>query len=210
MGHKSTSIATLLYLFAMFTASPAHAENTVLSSQNVSVQGDNLRVEIHFEQPMNYLSHFPEKKGSQLDIKLRPILTAQPGTITANVDDSLNVGTSAKNPLRDIRYEQDERGNGVLSVQFSREFDYKIESSRDKHNIDIILLNAGKEYAANQKSGQPMVNIDSGLPIYVLNLETESRTIDPDKQPILKNFRGKYDIYTAKHFTSCDWVIFIR
>jgi len=57
---------------------------------------------------------------------------------------------------------------------------------------------AGNEYAANQNKDLPMVKIDSGLPIYVLNLDTESQPIDPDKQPILKNFRGKYDIYSME------------
>jgi TolA-binding protein len=56
-------------------------------------------------------------------------------------------------------------------------------------------LHAGNKNASNQTSELPTVNIDSGLPIYVLNLNTASRPIDPDKQPILKNFRGKYDIY---------------
>ncbi len=195
MGHIFTSIAVLLCLIATFLALPVRAENTLLSSQNVSVQGDDLRVEIHFEQPMNYISHFPQKSGSQLDIKLRPILTTQAGSIMASVEDSLSVGNHAGNPLRDIQYEQDERGNGVLSIQFNHEFDYKIEASRDKHSIDITLLHAGKTYAANQNSGLPMVNVDSGLPIYVLNLQTDPQPIDPDKQPILKNFRGKYDIY---------------
>jgi tetratricopeptide (TPR) repeat protein len=195
MGHISTLFAVLLYLFATFLALPVRAENTLLSSQNVSVQGDDLRVEIRFEQAMNYISHFPEQRGSQLDIKLRPILTAQTGSIMASVEDRLSVGNHAGNPLRDIQYEQDERGNGVLSIQFNHEYDYKIATSRDNQGIDIILLHAGKEYAANQNASLPLVKVDSGLPIYVLNLETEPQPIDPDKQPILKNFRGKYDIY---------------
>ncbi|MBI1425058.1 MAG: hypothetical protein GC149_16550 [Gammaproteobacteria bacterium] len=182
-------------MLAFFAASPAQAENTLLSSQDISVQGDDLRVEIRFEQPMNYISHFPERRGEQLNIKLRPILTAQAGTAMASIEDSLGVGAREGNPLRDIQYEQDESGNGILALQFSHEFDYKIEPSRDHRSIYITLLHAAKKSPLNQKQGVPVVNVDSGLPIYVLNLQTESRQIDPDKQPILKNFRGKYDIY---------------
>lgn len=198
MGHISTLIAVLLCLFATSLAMPVRAENTLLSSQNVSVLGDDLRVEIRFEQPMNYISHFPEQRGGQLDIKLRPILTAQAGSIIASIEDRLSVGNSTGNPLRDIQYEQNELGNGDLSIQFNHEYDYKVSISRDHQSIYITLLHAGKEYAVNQNKDLPMLNVDSGLPIYVLNLDTESQPIDPDKQPILKNFRGKYDIYAIE------------
>ena len=39
-------------------------------------------------------------------------------------------------------------------------------------------------------------NVDSDLPIYVLNLQTDTRPIDAEVQPVLKNFRPKYAIYT--------------
>lgn len=196
MNQFCKSIAVLCCTLALCLTFPVRAENTLLSSQTVSVSGDDLRVEIRFDQPMNYISHFPVKSGSQLDIKLRPILTAQTGSIMASIEDSLGVGSHAGNPLRDIQYEQDERGDGDLSIQFSHQYDYKIETSRDNHSIYITLLHAAKEYTEAQ--GKSQAKLDSGLPIYVINLETESRPIDADKQPILKNFRGKYDIYAIK------------
>jgi len=199
MGHISIPLSVLLVLFATLLALPVRAENILLTSQKVSVQGDNLRVEIRFEQPMNYISHFPERRGRQLDIKLRPILSAQSGPIMANIEDSLSVGNRAENPLRDIQYEQDEHGNGNLTIQFSREVEFNVQSGKDRRDVIINLLHVAQAPAnQQQKAALPAMNIDSGLPIYVLNLESESKPIDATKQPILKNFRGKYDIYTIE------------
>jgi len=185
-------------MLAVFIAIPARAENTILSSQTTSVVGEDVRVEIRFEQPMNYISHFPAKSGEQLDIKLRPILTPQIGSVIATIEDSLSPDNQPGKLLREIHYEQDEHGDGDLSVQFSQKMDFKVESSRDHRSIYITLLKAAGNKSANQNSAVPMMKLDSGLPIYVLNLETEPRPIDPNKQPILKNFRGKYDIYTIQ------------
>lgn len=62
----------------------------------------------------------------------------------------------------------------------------------------LALMTAAPVHAEEQKNALPKVNIDSGLPIYVLNLDTSSRPINPDKQPVLKNFRGKYDIFAIQ------------
>lgn len=185
------NICLLVSLLAM----PARAANTLLSSQAMTPSGEDLRLEIQFEQPMNYISHFPENKGSQLDINLRPILTGQSGTIMATITDSLSVEKFTGSPVQDIQYEQDERGNGILTIHFTREVEYKVQSSRDNRSIIVTLLHAAVGVKKQQDNELPVVNVDSGLPIYVINLETDSQPIDPDKQPILKNFRGKYDIY---------------
>lgn len=155
-----------------------------------------MRLQIHFEQPMNYLSHFPQKHGGQVDIKLRPIPSGANSFAMTTIQDSLNVSSGHGNPVQDVSYEQDESGNGTLTVDFTKIYDFKVEPSRDHKSIFITLKDA---LPGNVKSegSEPTKgdNASSSIPVYVLNLQSGPDPIDASKQPVLKNFRGKYDIY---------------
>ena len=192
MCHASKILALILYLFIGFVSVPAWAANTLLSSQKVTPVGNNLRLEIEFDQPMNYLSYFPKQRGTQLVIKMRPILMAPSSSMNQIIKDELQVERSDDNPVREVHYEQDSTGNGLLSVQFTYEVQFVVEPGRDRRAINIILLNA----AHRPKTAAADKNTDSDLPIYVINLQTETRPINADVQPILRNFRPKYAIYT--------------
>ena len=185
-------IALILCLLVGLVSVPAWAANTLLSSQKVTSIGNNLRLEIEFAQPMNYLSYFPKQRGTQLEIKLRPVILAPGSSLNQAIKDELLVERGDDNPVRAVHYEQDSAGNGLLSVQFTSEVRFTVEPGRDRRSIIIILVDAARQSqtAAAEKK------IDSDLPIYVINLQTDTRPINADVQPVLKNFRPKYAVYT--------------
>lgn len=192
MCHVSKIFALILCLFVGFVSVPAWAANTLLSSQKLTPIGNNLRLQIEFDQPMNFLSYFPNQRGAQLEIKLRPIMMAPTSNMNQTIKDELLVDRRDDNPVREVHYEQDSAGNGLLSVQFTSEVQFTVEPGRDHRIINIILINA----AHRPKTAAAGENTDSGLPIYVINLQTGTRPINADAQPILRNFRPKYAIYT--------------
>jgi len=199
-------ITSLFCLLCLLTTTLARAENRIMSGESVSSDGDNLKLEIRFEQPMNYISHFPEKSGKELDIKLRPIASTALGTIQSSIEDAITPEKFSGSPVTDIRYEQDEVGNGQLSIQFKSEYEYTVQSSNDHLSIIVTLLHVLKKPDGQQTnsapgaavSNQPAVSVDSGLPIYVINLQTDDNYLDPEKQPVLKNFRRNYEIFTIQ------------
>lgn len=192
MSHVSKILALILCLLVGLVSMPAWAANTLLSSQKLSPDGDNLRLEIEFNQPMNFLSYFPKQRGTQLEIRMRPILVAPASGMNQIIKDELLVERRADNPVRGVNYEQDSTGNGLLTVQFNGEIQFVVEPVRDQRIINIILVNA----ALGSKTTTAGKNTDSDLPIYVINLQTETQPINADAQPMLKNFRPKYPIYT--------------
>lgn len=191
-------LTVLACLASVLWATPVKAENSLLSSQSLRRVGSDLRLQVRFQQPMNYLSHFPEDRGSQVDIKLRPIAVNAPGMTITTIEDNLNVSKGHGNPVQDIRYEQDETGTGTLTVEFTKDYAFKIEPSRDHNSIFITLKNALPGNVKVESNTAQKLSADSSLSVYVLNLQSGRTPIDADKQPVLKNFRGKYDIYTIE------------
>jgi len=197
-------ISLLFCLLCLLATSSARAENRVLSGESVASDGNNLKLEIRFEQPMNYVSHFPEKSGKELDIKLRPISSTALGLIQSSIEDVISPEKFSGSPIVDIRYEQDEVGNGDLTIQFKSEYAYTVESSTDHLSIIVTLLNVlnkqepAKGTSQSPAAQAPAVSVDSGLPIYVINLQTDDSYLDPEKQPVLRNFRRRYEIFTIQ------------
>lgn len=192
MRHVFKMLALILCLLVGLVSVPAWAANTLLSSQKITPIGNDLQLQIEFDQPMNYLSYFPKQRGTQLEIKIRPIMVAPTSSVNRTIKDELLVERSKDNPVREIHYEQDSAGNGLLSVQFTSEVQFIVKTGHDRRTINIILVNAVRQSqtaAANK-------TLDSDLPIYVINLQTDARPINAEVQPVLKNFRPKYAIYT--------------
>jgi tetratricopeptide (TPR) repeat protein len=185
---------------SLFWVAIARAENTLLSAQSIRRVGSDMRLQIHFEQPMNYLSHFPQSRGSQVDVKLRPILSGANNFAMTTIEDSLNVSSGHGNPVQDIHYDQDESGNGILSVEFTKSYSFRVTQSSDHKTIYITLKNAmpGNVTVKKEINSTQANNVTTSVPIYVLNLQSGTEPIDAFKQPVLKHFRPKYDIYTIE------------
>lgn len=137
---------------------------------------------------------------------MRPIIMAPTSSMNKIIKDELMVEKRDDNPVREVHYEQDSTGNGLLSVQFTSEVQFTVEPGRDRRIINIILVNA----VHRPKTAAADKNIDSELPIYVINLQTGTRPINADVQPMLKNFRPKYAIYTISSSNGSETLYQLR
>lgn len=206
MRHVCKLPVLILCLVVGLVSVPAWAANTLLSSQKLMAVGDDLRLEIEFNQAMNFLTYFPGQRGTQLVIKMRPLLMEPTSGLHQTIKDELQVERRADNPVREVNYEQDGAGNGLLTVRFASEVQFVVEPVRDQRTINIILVNAAQRTApaAADKS------TESDLPIYVINLQTDTQPINADAQPMLKNFRPKYAIYTISSSDAKETVYQLR
>ena len=187
MSRITKTFALILCLLVGFISVRAWAENTLLSSQELTPVGKDLRLEIRFNQPMNFLSYFPKQQGAQLQIRMRPVLASPNSSKNQIIKDELQEERSNDNPVRGVNYEQDTNGNGLLTVQFARESKFVVKPVRDQRRIEIILVNA----ASGSRVAAAGNNMDSDVPVYVINLQTGKQPINADAQPMLKNFRPK-------------------
>jgi tetratricopeptide (TPR) repeat protein len=191
MYRKKIIKLLLLSAIALFSNTAMSAGNNILSSQVVTYDGTDAKLNVQFLVPMGYISHFPASKGKTLRIKLKQLF---PSALTSGrIDEQLIVSKNSINPVDDIRYEQETAQSGELTIEFNREVEFEFKLSRDRLNLNLTLKNIrSAESLRTSPEG-----VATGLPIYNLNLKSSTSPINPNNQPALAKF-GDYDIYVTQ------------
>ncbi len=182
---------------AFYSHSALSATNTILADQTFFYEENDGQLNVEFNVPMEYISHFPAKDATTLKIRMKELF---PSTQISNrIRDQLLVSEKTDNPATRVSYEQFPGENGVLTIEFSRSVDFAIKMGRDRKNLTIRLKNIK---ARSTRKPVPAA-LRSNLPIYVLNLKSSNSPIDPKNQPALKKFK-RYDIYTTEVLAQFD------
>lgn len=202
INSKIIYFAVLPLLF-LYSSSASSQSNTILESQNVTYSGTDAKLLIHFYTPMGYLSHFPEKKGSKIKVNLKELLPTAPSNrvfseklrVEQLIDSKNNV-----NPVLEINFEKTrpDLQAGILTIELNRSVEFDIKMSRDRKSLTVTLKNIRTDIVPDAER----TDTSSGLPVYILNLRTSNKPIDPKNQPALAKFTN-YDIYVTR--TSRQW-----
>jgi hypothetical protein len=167
------------------------ASNRILSDQAITYDGTDAKLNIQFQIPMGYISHFPATRGKTLKLKLKQLF---PSALTiGRIDETLILSKNSINPVDEIRYEQETSPNGILTIEFNRTVDFEVKLSRDRTNLLVTLKNIRTAESLDAKPS----GVSTGLPIYSINLQSSSSPIDVDNQPALARF-NEYDIYVTQ------------
>jgi hypothetical protein len=191
MQNRTIIKLVVLIVIALFCNTAIAASNIILSSQAVTYDGTDGKLNIQFHVPMGYVSNFPASKGKTLKFNLKQLF---PSELTAGrIGETLIVSKNSKNPVDDIRYEQETAQRGVLTIQFNRTVDFEFKLSRDRLNLLVTMKNV----VSKESLDAAPAGISTGLPIYTVNLLSSSDPIDENNQPALAKF-GEYDIYVSQ------------
>jgi hypothetical protein len=192
-----------LLLLLFYTGTAAAQSNTILESQNVTYSGRDGKLNIQFYTPMGYVSHFPENKGDKIKISLKELLPStqrdrlfsEKLRVEQLIDSKNNI-----NPVLEINFEKTRPGlqAGVLTIELNRPVEFNIKMSRDRKSLTVTLKNIRTDVTPDTDK----TDSSSGLPIYILNLKTSSKPIDPENQPALVKFNN-YDVYVTQ--TARQW-----
>ncbi len=188
----------VLLLLMLYSSTAISQSNTILDSQSVTYSGTDGKLLIQFYTPVGYVSHFPAKKGSKIKVTLKELLpAAQRNRIFSEklrVEQLIDSKNSV-NPVLEINFEKTRPGvqTGILTIELNRSVEFDIKTSRDRKSMTVTL----KNIRSGDISDSTREHVSSGLPIYILNLKTSNKPIDPKNQPALKNFH-KYDIYVTQ------------
>lgn len=193
MFNKNVIRILLLLVIAFHSSHAISALNTILADQNFTYLGNDGKLVVNFQTPMGYISHFPAKKGKTLKLRLKELIPAKPST--ARLTESLSFDKSKNNPVLEIKYEKANvtAKSGVLTIEFNRSVEFDIKLSRDRRSLALSLNNLKPKTSSKSRAK----SINTGLPIYTINLMTSKSPIDVNDQPALVNFKT-YDIYVTE------------
>ena len=91
---------------------------------------------IGFSLPIRYLNHFPQKRGTELRIQLKP-LRIDPADSLALLDREAFSPVDDTSPLDNVIYEGDMAGGPYLSLQFSRSVYFTVAQGTDFRSMNV-------------------------------------------------------------------------
>ncbi len=169
---------------------PAAAQQTPIIDQiDVDTSGEQTRIRINFNVPLQYTNHSPLNHGDKIVLQMRPVLTTQTQDIDFSRQQSLDWKASPNEQSQFVRYEGGTPLGVQIGIYFNTERDFEVQPSSDARSLSILLPKPEKMTppAPEQPVQQPPSEIPTeiaptpGAPEvtgrYVLNLESSTESL---------------------------------
>jgi len=137
------SLLGVTLLFMAFTSSGiASAQDIILDDVETAVDQEWAQIRVHFTMPVNYVRHFPQERGQQLEIFLTIV-----GLDMQNIsllEETRRVPSTPILPGAKITFSPPlslnlRRDPSTLSVQFDRVVNFNVRPGEDNRSIVIYL-----------------------------------------------------------------------
>ncbi len=183
-------ISAWILLLICFSAGQASAATRVLDRIEISSEGDENIISVHFNVPVRYVSHLMNDAGSEVGVQLQIIQTQDVDLADLVARDQLTWSPSAEIPLNKVVFQGVPLGTSNLLVSFATPIkQFRIRQSRDFYVMDFLLK---KPAALETVKIAPISMIDVDVPetkspfnfkalsltIYVINLSSQTDPID--------------------------------
>ncbi len=189
----------------------------VLDRIEISSEGDNNVLSVYFNVPVRYVSHVTNDASSEIGIQLQIVQTRELNLEDLLSRDQLSWNPTEEIPLSKVSYQGTGLGTSSLLVSFARPVkDFRIRQTSDFYAMEFLLKKPAELPQVDIKQ-VPLIEIDvpetpppmtfKSLPlvIYVINLSSETKSIDLGKiapVPIDSN----QALYTTKtKIDGSDW-----
>lgn len=126
-------------LISISCAAPP-VRNKVLEEVLVIEKNGQPVIEVQFSFPLRYLSHFPQKRGGELHIRLRPVRIPASDLDAAFKREGVVPEYAEAAAVGDVIYEGDAEGGPYLTVIFTRPVTYEVIPGSDYRSMRIIIL----------------------------------------------------------------------
>ncbi len=125
-------------LSSVIPAQGQPALDRVLSGASVNeIDGHCAIVKIAFHFPVQYVSYFPLDSGTQLSIRLKPLVTAAPASVTGG--ESLAAPRSATANISNIEFESNRPEGPTLSVTFKSPVYFHVGQGGDFQSLLVSI-----------------------------------------------------------------------
>jgi hypothetical protein len=132
-------IAWLVFVLAAPSAKADSVTRKVIDRVIARPQGACFLVDVRFNLPMQYLSHFPPERSDELEIRLSPITAAARDPKAALGRESALPEPLEGLPLDVVNYEADDPLKPLLSLRFRHPVAYAVKSGADFRSLLIQI-----------------------------------------------------------------------
>lgn len=182
--------------------SPAAYAQTVsdryLSSVTAQENGACATVNIEFNVPIRYTSHFPDRSGRELRIGVQPLNFNRSSLSTALAAESVRPPASAVAGIQRITYDVSDPAGPTLVIQFDHDATWQVEADKRITRLVVTVSNGkGCQPGAASRGANPILSVTQTLPDkldasgnYAINLSSNrGKEIDPAAIKQLQAFR---------------------
>lgn len=127
-------LGTALLLYAQ------PAGDRIISSADIKLEGDSLRLEVSLSFPFRYLSHFPQETGDEVRIRLQPVKVSSADLGAVFRREGMQPADAGIAAIDEVIYEGDAVAGPQLTVRFSRPVRYQLITANDYRRVTIIIL----------------------------------------------------------------------
>ena len=151
------------------TLSPSAYAQTVsdrfLSRVTAQENGACATVNIDFNVPVRYTSHFPERSGRELRIGVQPLNFNRGSLSTGLATESLRPPVSAVAGIQRIQYDMSDPAGPTLVIQFDHDATWEVKS--DKTVTRLVVAVSGKAGCATVGGGKAAASSASNMMLAV-------------------------------------------
>ncbi len=136
VGQNRRVLAAMVLLLGLARAVSAASSGGVLSHIETGIEQGQVKVRVHLNLPMRYISHALSGNGDTVRVRLSPVsLGGQRQEATS--EETLSWDPSGVAPLVEVRYEP---AGSSLFVRFNRRIGAEVSGSADLRSIVITLV----------------------------------------------------------------------
>lgn len=138
-------LAAALAILAIWSAAaPAEpVTDRVLAGHQVATRGNCTFVKISFNIRISYVGHFPDSRGEEVRINVRPLDPGQAASALLSPRESLRPPQLPGAPIKAIEFETARAGNPTLLVGFFRATAFQVGPGSDFQSIVIAIARDG-------------------------------------------------------------------
>lgn len=158
-----------------------------LSRVTAQENGACATVNIDFNVPIRYTSHFPESRGRELRIGVQPLNFNRSSLSTALAAESVRPPVSAVAGIQRITYDVSDPAGPTLVIQFDHDADWQVEANQLVTRLVVTVSSgAGCKPATASASANAILSVTQTIPDkldptgnYAINLSSNrGRTVD--------------------------------
>lgn len=138
----------LILVIPFLGSSPALSEpvlDRALSGLRLITATNCTVIKIDFNFRVRYVSHFPEAKGDELRVTIRPLDPSHAAALATLRREALRAPDNTRAAIKAVEFEPDQPGGPVLRITFVHKVAFQVAPGRDFESIIVAI--AGK--AAN-------------------------------------------------------------
>ncbi len=115
-------------------------KNTILDFLEIKKTKDQVLIQIGFTFPIRYIRHYPQNKGDQLRIQIKPIIINPNESKDLFIRESIPPQSAKWGDLADVVYEGSDIEGRYLALYFKKTMIFEVTQGNDYRSINVHII----------------------------------------------------------------------